>query len=173
MDPHLRGQQIDAFDERERLFSGQRGRGGVLRTSQAGVLPQEKLRGCFDGRVHRHAERLHGLVPGQADQDRVRASWTGGASSASWHNQKAGTRKSNKTVPPPNLKILLNINSNDLSEEESQQLDVSYVQNWSVLGGHCVHSPYYRHGSAPQWCILEFLVAVFFDYLFAADLQGR
>nr|WP_301001817.1 sugar transferase [Bifidobacterium longum] len=64
----------------------------------------------------------------------ARASWTGGASSASWHNQKAGTRKSNKTVPPPNLKILLNINSNDLSEEESQQLDVSYVQNWSVLG---------------------------------------
>ena len=26
---------------------------------------------------------------------------TGGASSASWHNQKAGTRKSNKTAPPP------------------------------------------------------------------------
>lgn len=50
---------------------------------------------------------------------------------------------------------------NDLSEEESQQLDVSYVQNWPVLGGHCVHSPYYRHGSVPQWCILEFLVAVF------------
>lgn len=24
---------------------------------------------------------------------------------------------------------------NDLSEEESQQLDVSYVQNWPVLGG--------------------------------------
>ena len=48
MDPHLRGQQIDAFDGRERLFSGQRGRGGVLRTSQAGVLPQEKLRGCID-----------------------------------------------------------------------------------------------------------------------------
>lgn len=76
-------------------------------------------------------------------------------------------------VTTPNLKILLNINSNDLSEEESQQLDVSYVQNWSVLGRHCVHSPYYRHGSAPQWCIVEFLVAVFFDYLFAADLQGR
>ena len=82
MDPHLHGQQPDAFDERERLFSGQRGRGGVLRTSQAGVLPQEKLRGCFDGRVHRHAERLHGLVPGQADQDRVRHEHHGPAAQA-------------------------------------------------------------------------------------------
>ena len=82
MDPHLRGQQIDAFDGRERLFSGQRGRGGVLRTSQAGVLPQEKLRGCFDGRVHRHAQRLHGLVPGQADQDRVRHEHHGPAAQA-------------------------------------------------------------------------------------------
>ncbi len=82
MDPHLRGQQIDAFDGRERLFSGQRGRGGVLRTSQAGVLPQEKLRGCFDGRVHRHAQRLHGLVSGQADQDRVRHEHHGPAAQA-------------------------------------------------------------------------------------------
>ena len=39
MDPHLQGQQPDAFDGRERLFSGQRGRGGVLRPDQAGVLP--------------------------------------------------------------------------------------------------------------------------------------
>lgn len=30
MDPHLRGQQPDAFDERERLFSGQRRRGGFF-----------------------------------------------------------------------------------------------------------------------------------------------
>jgi len=29
---------------------------------------------------------------------------------------------------------------NDLSEEESQQLDVSYVQNWSVLGALCTFS---------------------------------
>ena len=29
MDPHLHGQQPDAFDERERLFSGQRRRGRV------------------------------------------------------------------------------------------------------------------------------------------------
>ena len=61
---------------------GLHGRGGVLRTSQAGVLPQEKLRGCFDGRVHRHAERLHGLVPGQADQDRVRHGHHGPAAQA-------------------------------------------------------------------------------------------
>ena len=39
MDPHLQRAWSDAFDERERLFSGQRGRGGVLRPSQAGVLP--------------------------------------------------------------------------------------------------------------------------------------
>lgn len=39
VDPHLQGAWSDAFDERERLFSGQRGRGGVLRPSQAGVLP--------------------------------------------------------------------------------------------------------------------------------------
>ena len=48
MDPHLHGQQPDAFDERERLFSGQRGRGGVLRPSQAGVLPQAQLRGRLE-----------------------------------------------------------------------------------------------------------------------------
>jgi len=72
VDPHLQGQQPDAFDERERLFSGQRGRGGVLRSSQAGVLPQAQLRGRLDGRVHRDAGRLHGLVSGQEDQDGVR-----------------------------------------------------------------------------------------------------
>lgn len=82
MDPHLHRARADPVDERERLFSGQRGRGGVLRTSQAGVLPQEKLRGCFDGRVRRHAERLHGLVPGQADQDRVRHGHHGPAAQA-------------------------------------------------------------------------------------------
>ena len=44
----------------------------VPRPDQAGVLPQARLRGRLDGRVHRHARRLHGLVPGQEDQDGVR-----------------------------------------------------------------------------------------------------
>lgn len=89
MDLHLQGQQPDAFDERKRLFSGQRGRGGVLRPSQAGVLPQAELRGRLDGRVHKHAGRLHGLVPGQEDQDgvRTRASWIVDAGSVLWHDR--------------------------------------------------------------------------------------
>ena len=88
MDPHLQGQQPDAFDEREGMQSGQRRRGRVLRPSQAGVLPQAQLRGRLDGRVHRHARRLHGLVPGQEDQDgvRTRASWTVDAGSVLWHD---------------------------------------------------------------------------------------
>ena len=53
MDPHLQGAWSDAFDERERLFSGQRGRGGVLRPSQAGVLPQARLHGRHGRRVRR------------------------------------------------------------------------------------------------------------------------
>ena len=40
--------------------------------AQAGVLPQAQLRGRLDGRVHQHARRLHGPVPGQEDQDGVR-----------------------------------------------------------------------------------------------------
>ena len=88
VDPHLQGAWSDAFDERKRLFSGQRGRGGVLRPSQAGVLPQAQLRGRLDGRVHKHAGRLHGLVPGQEDQDgvRTRASWSVDAGSVLWHD---------------------------------------------------------------------------------------
>ena len=89
VDPHLQGAWSDAFDERKRLFSGQRGRGGVLRPSQAGVLPQAELRGRLDGRVHKHAGRLHGLVPGQEDQDgvRTRASWIVDAGSVLWHDR--------------------------------------------------------------------------------------
>ena len=88
VDPHLQGAWSDAFDEREGMQSGQRGRGGVLRPSQAGVLPQAQLRGRFDGRVHKHAGRLHGLVPGQEDQDgvRTRASWSVDAGSVLWHD---------------------------------------------------------------------------------------
>ena len=88
MDPHLQGAWSDAFDEREGMQSGQRRRGRVLRPSQAGVLPQAQLRGRFDGRVHRHARRLHGLVPGQEDQDgvRTRASWIVDAGSVLWHD---------------------------------------------------------------------------------------
>lgn len=29
--------------------------------------PQARLRGRLDGRVHRHARRLHGLLPGRED----------------------------------------------------------------------------------------------------------
>ena len=72
VDPHLQGAWSDAFDEREGMQSGQRGRGGVLRPSQAGVLPQEELPGRDDRRVHRDARRVHGLVPRQAHQDRIR-----------------------------------------------------------------------------------------------------
>ena len=105
MDPHLQGQQPDAFDERERLFSGQRGRGGVLRPSQAGVLPQAQLRGRLDGRVHQHAQRLHGLVPGQADQDGVRHEHHGSSTRARSCGMIGGdgiNDESNKMSPAPN-----------------------------------------------------------------------
>ena len=89
VDPHLQGQQPDAFGEREGMQSGQRRRGGVLRPDQAGVLPQAQLRGRLDGRVHKHAGRLHGLVPGQEDQDgvRTRASWSVDAGLVLWHDR--------------------------------------------------------------------------------------
>ena len=45
MDPHLQEPRPDAVDEREGLQSGQRGRRGVPRQAQAGVLPQAKLQG--------------------------------------------------------------------------------------------------------------------------------
>lgn len=45
MDPHLHRARADPVDEREGLFAGP-GRGGVLRPSQAGVLPQEELPGA-------------------------------------------------------------------------------------------------------------------------------
>ena len=48
VDPHPQGQQPDAFDGRERLFSGQRRRGELLRPAQAGVLPQAQLRGRLE-----------------------------------------------------------------------------------------------------------------------------
>ena len=104
MDPHLRGQQPDAFDERERLFSGQRRRGGILRPPQAGVLPQAQLRGRLDGRVHQHAQRLHGLVPGQADQDGVRNEQHGSSTRARSCGMIGGdgiNDESNKTAPAP------------------------------------------------------------------------
>ena len=72
MDPHLRGARADAVDEREGLQSGQRGRRGVLRQAQAGVLPQAKLPRCLDRRVHHVVGRVHGLVQGQAHQTRIR-----------------------------------------------------------------------------------------------------
>ena len=72
MDPHLQEPRPDAVDEREGLQSGQRGRRGVLRQAQAGVLPQAKLPRCLDRRVHHVVGRVHGLVQGQAHQTRIR-----------------------------------------------------------------------------------------------------
>ena len=106
MDPHLQGARSDAFDEREGMQSGQRGRGGLLRPAQAGVLPQAQLRGRLDGQVHRHARRVHGLVPGQADQDGVRHEHHGPAPQARSCGMIGGdgiNGESNKTAPaPPN-----------------------------------------------------------------------
>lgn len=110
MDPRLQGAWSDAFDEREGMQSGQRGRGGVLRPSQAGVLPQTQLRGRFDGRVHKHARRLHGLVSGQADQDgvRTRASWIVDAGSSCGMIGGDGINdESNKMSPAPDTQIYL------------------------------------------------------------------
>ena len=49
---------------------------------------QAELRRGLDGRIHRHAGRVHGLVSGQEDQDgvRTRASWTVDTSSVLWHD---------------------------------------------------------------------------------------
>lgn len=118
MDPHLHGQQPDAFDGRERLFSGQRGRGGVLRPSQAGVLPQAQLRGRLDGRVHQHAQRLHGPVPGQADQDGVRHEHHGSSTRARSCGMIGGdgiNDESNKTAPAPTRNTDLTKNSDALA----------------------------------------------------------
>ncbi len=104
VDPHLQGQQPDAFDEREGMQSGQRRRGGVLRPSQAGVLPQAQLRGRLDGRVHKHAGRLHGLVSGQEDQDGVRHEHHGASTRARSCGMIGGdgiNDESNKTAPAP------------------------------------------------------------------------
>ena len=122
MDPHLHGQQPDAFDGRERLFSGQRGRGGVLRPSQAGVLPQAQLRGRLDGRVHQHAQRLHGLVPGQADQDRVRHEHHGPSTRARSCGMIGGdgiNDESNKTSPAPTRNTDLTKNRSSRSRRRS------------------------------------------------------
>ena len=122
MDPHLHGQQPDAFDGRERLFSGQRGRGGVLRPSQAGVLPQAQLRGRLDGRVHQHAQRLHGLVPGQADQDGVRHEHHGSSTRARSCGMIGGdgiNDESNKTAPAPTRNTDLTKNRERLARPKS------------------------------------------------------
>ena len=104
VDPHPQGQQPDAFDGRERLFSGQRRRGRVLRPSQAGVLPQAQLRERLDGRVHRDARRLHGPVPGQEDQNGVRHEHHGPSTRARSCGMIGGdgiNDESNKTAPAP------------------------------------------------------------------------
>ena len=59
-----RNRAVDLYIKYERCAAAE--------SDQAGVPPQARLRGRLDGQVHRHARRLHGLVPGQADQDGVR-----------------------------------------------------------------------------------------------------
>ena len=62
------------------------------------------LRGRLDGRVHRHAGRLHGLVPGQEDQDGVRHEHHGPSTRARSCGMIGGdgiNDESNKTAPPP------------------------------------------------------------------------
>ena len=70
--PHLQGERVDPVDECEGLQSGQRGRGRVLRASQAGVLPRPELHGRHHRRVRRTVGRVHALVSGRADQARLR-----------------------------------------------------------------------------------------------------
>ena len=72
VDQHLQGERVDPVDEREGLQSGQRGRGRVLRASQAGVLPRPELHGRHHRRVRRTVGRVHALVSGRADQARLR-----------------------------------------------------------------------------------------------------
>lgn len=60
-----------------------------------------------DGRVHRHARRLHGLVPGQTHQDGVRHEHHGPTPQARSYGMIGGdgiNDKSNKTAPPQVLK---------------------------------------------------------------------
>ena len=96
------------FHERESLFSGQRRRGGVLRPSQAGVLPQARFRGRLVGRAHRHAGRVHGLISGQADQDGVRHEHHGPstqARSCGMIGDDGINDESNKTSPLPSVHL--------------------------------------------------------------------
>ena len=89
-------------------------RGRVVRPSQAGVLPQAQLRGRLDGRVHQHAQRLHGLVPGQADQDGVRHEHHGSSTRARSCGMIGGdgiNDESNKTAPAPTRNTDLTKNS--------------------------------------------------------------
>ena len=72
MDQHLQGERVDPVDEREGLLPGQRGRGRVLRASQAGVLPRARLRRRHHQGVHRTTGRIHDLVPGREDHTHFR-----------------------------------------------------------------------------------------------------
>lgn len=74
------------------------------RPSQAGVLPQAQFRGCLDGRFHQHAERVHGLVPGQEDQNGVRHEHHGPSTRARSCGMIGGdgiNDESNKMAPAP------------------------------------------------------------------------
>ena len=104
-------------DERDRRGGeGAGGRSGdigalaqpVGRDSRGGVEAVGRGR---DGRVHRHARRPHGLVPGQAHQDGVRHEHHGSSTRARSCGMIGGdgiNDESNKTAPPPTAHFLLN-----------------------------------------------------------------
>lgn len=100
MDPHLRG-AADPVDEREGLFPGQRGRGGVLRASQAGFFHGRDFAGVT---IKGFIERLDGYMTQYRDE-RIKltfgtASPNEDVSSDSWHNQRTRTPESNKRHHP-------------------------------------------------------------------------
>ena len=91
-----RNRAVDLYIKYERCAAAE--------SDQAGVPPQARLRGRLDGRVHQHAQRLHGLVPEQEDQDEVRHEHHGSSRCARSCGMIGGdgiNDESNKMSPAP------------------------------------------------------------------------
>lgn len=58
-----RDRAVDLYIKYERCAAAE----GFLGRIKQEFPPQARLRGRLDGRVHRHARRLHGLLPGRED----------------------------------------------------------------------------------------------------------